>query len=108
MELWIKDCCPTTLNDIIGNTKIRDIQYSTIDKDGILASYTTSYMQKGSNKPKISRSAQTLQIYTTKQLKEMLHRNGFKVLSQCGVDGSRFIESKTDRIIMVAKSIAAK
>lgn len=86
-----------------GDTKIRDIQYSTIDKDGILASYTTSYVQKGSSKPKISRSTQTLQVYTAKQLREMLHRNGFKVLGQCGIDGSRFVESKTDRIVMIAK-----
>ena len=88
---------------ITDNTKIREIQYSTIDEDGILASYTISYVQKNSNKPKISRSAQTLQVYTAKQLKEMLQRNGFKVLRQCGIDGSRFAESKTECIITIAK-----
>ena len=85
------------------DTKIRDIQYSTIDKNGILSSYTTHYEQKGSNKPKISKSAQTLQVYTAKQLREMLHRNEFKVLKQCGIDGSKFAESKTDSILTIAK-----
>ena len=82
---------------------MRKIQYSTINEDGILASYTTSFVQKGSNKPKVSRSRQTLQIYTAKQLREMLHRNGFKVLDLCAIDGSKFDESKTDRIVMVVK-----
>lgn len=86
-----------------GNTKIRDIQYSTINAKGILASYTTSFIQKDSHKPRISKEAQTLQTYTANQLKEMLQRNGFKVLRQCGIDGSKFSEYKTDRIVTVAK-----
>ncbi len=85
------------------NTKMRNIQYSTIDKDGILTSYTTSYVQKDSNKPKISRSTQTLQVYTAQQLRHMLHRNGFKVLAQCGIDGSTFNGSTTDRIVTIAQ-----
>lgn len=87
----------------VGDIKNRVIQYSTINEDGILASYTTEYAQKGGNKPKMSRSAQTLQIYTAKRLREMLQRNGFKVLSQCGIDGSKFSENKTDRIVTIAK-----
>lgn len=89
--------------EAIGDTKIREIQYSTIDSDGILASYATSYKQKGSNKPKMSKNAQTLQVYTAKQLKEMLQDYGFKILRQCGIDGSRFAEYKTDCILTVAK-----
>jgi len=89
--------------EIAGDTKVRQIQYSTIDEDGILASYTTFYNKKGAQKPKISRDAQTLQVYTAKQLKEMLHKNGFKVMSQCGIDGSKFNESKTGCILMIAK-----
>ncbi len=88
---------------IVGDTKIRDIQYCTIDKNGILASFTTSYKQHGDNQPRISRNKQTLQVYSAEQLREMLHRNGFKVLEQCGIDGSKFIDSKTDRIVTVAK-----
>ena len=107
LSYLVKDDCITNLTidwqKITGDTKIRDIQYSTIDGDGILASHTISYVQKGSNRPNISRSTQTLQIYTAKQLREMLQKNGFKVLGQCGIDGSRFVESKTDRIVTMAK-----
>jgi ubiquinone/menaquinone biosynthesis C-methylase UbiE len=85
------------------NTKKRVIQYSTIDREGILASYTTMCVQKDNNKPKISNGAQTLQVYSSKQLRYMLEREGFKVMEQCGIDGNRFIESKTDRIVVVAK-----
>jgi ubiquinone/menaquinone biosynthesis C-methylase UbiE len=89
----------------VGDTKVRDIQYSTIDKNGVLASYTTSFVQKGPNKPRISRSTQTLQVYTSNQLREMLIKNGFKVLSQCGIDGSRFSESNTEHIVTIAKKL---
>jgi 2-polyprenyl-3-methyl-5-hydroxy-6-metoxy-1,4-benzoquinol methylase len=88
---------------VTDDAKIRTIQYSTIDNNGILASYTTSYRQKGSSQPKESTEAQTLQVYKARQLKEMLHRNGFKVLNQCEIDGSKFIENKTDRILTIAK-----
>lgn len=88
-----------------GNTTAREIQYSTIDNDGILASYDIYYEQKGSNKPKISNASQTLQVYSAKQLKEMLHKCGFKVLRQCEVDGSRFSDKKTERILTIAKKL---
>lgn len=86
-----------------GSTKARVIQYSTIDATGCLASYTTSYEQKGSQKPKKSESAQTLQVYTAKQLKEMLQRTGFTTLHQLSIDGSKFMDTKSDRILTVAK-----
>lgn len=88
---------------ISDDTKLREIQYSTIDEDGILASYTTSYVQKGTSKPKISRSKQTLQVYDAKQLRDMLNKNGFQVMGQYGVDGSKFSEVKSDRILTIAK-----
>lgn len=91
--------------EIVGDTKFRDIQYSTINEDGILASFDTHYEQMGSNKPIITKSSQTLQIYSAKELIEMLHRNGFKVLKQCSIDGSTFIENKTERIVTVSKKV---
>lgn len=89
--------------EMVGDTKVREIQYSTIDEDGILASFDTYYKQKGSDRPKISRASQTLQVYTAAQLTEMLERNGFRVVDICGIDGSKFVESKTERILMIAK-----
>ena len=85
------------------DAKARVIQYSTIDADGILTSYTILHEQKGSNKPKISKSSQTLQIYSAEQLKNILERNGFEVLNQYAIDGSKFDEVKSDRILTVAK-----
>jgi len=86
-----------------GSTTAREIQYSTISNDGILTSYDIYHEQTGSDKPKISKAFQTLQVYSAKQLKEMLQNNGFKVLRQCGIDGSRFIENKIDRIVTIAR-----
>ena len=81
----------------------RKIQYSTIDRDGILASYTIRYEQKDAHKPKMVRGAQTLQIYTAQELREMLERNGFRVLKQCAIDGSKFFEDTSDCILTIAQ-----
>lgn len=85
------------------STLIREIQYSTIDTDGILASYTTFYSQQGLDKPRINKSKQTLQVYTARQLKLMLENNGFIIIEQCAVDGSDFSDSQTDRIMTIAQ-----
>ncbi len=89
--------------EVVGDTKFREIQYSTISEDGILASYDTYYQQKGISKPKVTKCLQTLQVYTAKQLRDMLHGNGFKVLNQSDIDGSQFIENKSERILTIAK-----
>ena len=109
--------CDLTIDwvTVTDDTRFRDIQYSIIDTEGILTFYTTSIVQKraspglahrmeiGYEKPKITKTAQTLQIYTAKQLEEMLNSNGFKVLENCGIDGSKFVEDETDRIVTIAQ-----
>jgi len=92
----------------VGNTKHREIQHSIIDNKGVLISYTTNYVQKSSEKPKISKSLGTLQLYTAKELKDMLIKNGFEVVSQYGIDGSKFSERKTERIVTIAKKQSAR
>lgn len=88
------------------NTKAREIQYSTIDKAGILASYTILHEQKDDQVvPIISQSFQTLQIYTAVQLVDMLENNGFKVLAQMDVDGSEFKQFESERILIVVQKI---
>lgn len=87
----------------IGNIKLREIQHSIINSKGILISYTTYYIQKNSGKPKISKTVGTLQLYTATELRNILARNGFKVLDQYGINGSKFSEKKTERIITIAK-----
>ena len=97
------------------DTHFRDIQYGTINTDGILALYNISIVQKraspgeaqgaheGWQKPKISKSTKTLQIYSATQLKEILTKNGFTVLEQRAIDGSIFTPEQTDRILTVAQ-----
>lgn len=87
----------------IGDTKLREIQHSVIDNKGILISYTTYYVQKDSDKPTLSKTVGTLQLYTAQELREILKKNGFEVLEQCGIDGSKFSERKTERILTIAK-----
>ena len=82
---------------------VREIQYSTIDNNGVLASYDIYHKQIGTNKPKTTKAFQTLQVYSAKQLKTMLEKNGFKVLRQSSIDGSKFHETKTERILTVAQ-----
>ena len=86
----------------VGTTRTRKIQYSTLSGDGILTSHTLSHIQEGSSQTKLSKESQTLQIYTARQLKEILHKHGFKTLQQCDMDGSRLLKNKTERILTVA------
>ncbi len=86
-----------------GKTKLREIQHSIIEKNGVLVSYTTQYTQEGSKQLKRSNTVQTLQLYTARELRDMLTRNGFKILSQHAIDGTTFSEKKTERIVTVAQ-----
>ncbi len=87
----------------IKDTKLRQLQHSIINNKGVLISYTTDYEQTGSGKIKRAKSIGTLQLYTAKELQEMLFKNGFEVLEQCGIDGSKFSEMETERILTIAK-----
>ena len=91
------------LQEKYDNKTARRIQYSTIDTEGILASYEIDHEQEGSNKPKISTQFQTLQVYSANQLKEMLQKNGFKVVHQCDINGSELIKNKTERMLTIAQ-----
>jgi ubiquinone/menaquinone biosynthesis C-methylase UbiE len=87
-----------------GNIKVRELQHSIVDNSGILTSYTIFYTQKGKQSAKeASKNIITLQLYTAAELRKMLEKNGFKVLNQCGIDGSKFNEKKTERILTIAK-----
>lgn len=89
--------------EVVSDTIYREIQYSTIDRDGILASYDTYIEQKGAERPILSKATQTLQVYTAKEIEDMLSKFGFNILRQCNIDGSRFYENKSERILTVAK-----
>lgn len=82
--------------------RVRKVQYSTISEEGVLASYTTSIVDE----TPVSHSEQTLQVYSSEQLRELLGHTGFEVVDQIGIDGSKFTQSKTDRLLTVARRIS--
>ncbi len=81
----------------------REIQYSTINEAGTLASYDIYHRQKGHEEPEISTAFQTLQVYSASQLKALLKETGFEVLDICSIDGARLIEEETERLLVVAR-----
>jgi SAM-dependent methyltransferase len=90
---------------MVNDTEIRHGQYSKLDRDcGRLTSYDHFYIQEGSKKPKILKGKFTLQIYTAKELNEMLNRNGFEILGQYGINGAKFLAKKTKNILTVARA----
>jgi 2-polyprenyl-3-methyl-5-hydroxy-6-metoxy-1,4-benzoquinol methylase len=90
---------------VTDDTVAREIQYSTIDAEGVLASYDIYHRQRGSGEPEISNAFQTLQVYSVAQLKDMLQRNDFEVLEKCDIDGSEFLESESERVFIVARKV---
>ena len=68
-----------------------------------LTSYDNYTIQKNADKPTRINNKFSLQIYTAKELREMLLRNGFKTLDQYGIDGSEFSHKQTNNILTVAK-----
>ena len=50
----------------------------------------------------------TMQIYTAKELREMLKRSGFEVLGQYSwPDGSKFSEKGSESILTVARKLSS-
>lgn len=87
------------------NTVVREIQYSTVDEDGVLASYDIYHEKVIGSAPRIETAFQTLQVYGAEQLQNMLYTHGFKVVSQTAVDGGKFNKTETERILTVAQKI---
>lgn len=88
-------------------TKIHNVQHSTLDrKTGLLTSHDKYTIQKMTGEPEQFSHKFTLQIYTTNELKDMLTRNGFETISQCGMDGSELSEFETPTILTIAKAVA--
>jgi ubiquinone/menaquinone biosynthesis C-methylase UbiE len=92
------------LKKTINNTQIHNIQYSIIDRiNGFLTSYDSLTIQKNAKILEKFKNEFTLQIYTAKELQNMLIKNGFEIVGQYGMDGSEFLEEKTLNILTVAK-----
>jgi ubiquinone/menaquinone biosynthesis C-methylase UbiE len=90
----------------VGNIHIHGIQCSTIDrKKGRLTAFDHVVLQKNAEKPQWQRNRFTLQIYTAKELQEMLIRHGFEILGQYELDGSAFTKKKSLSILTVARKL---
>jgi len=81
----------------------REIQYSTISKEGVLASYDIYHEKIGQNKPNITTAFQTLQIYNAAQLKKLLNQHGFEVIQQAALDGTALNTQQSERILSIAR-----
>ena len=86
------------------NTHVHIYQHSKLDKrKGLLVSYDNYTFQKKGEKPQKFQVKFPLQIYTPKELQDMLSRNGFDVIARFDLDGSRFVEKHTKEMITVAR-----
>lgn len=90
----------------VSGTTYREIQYSIINKEGVLASFDTYIEQAAEGEPVLSEAWQSLQVYSAQELKKMLVSSGFSILQQINVDGSKFNETKSERVLTVAKANA--
>lgn len=90
----------------LNDTQLHSVQCSTIDrKNGLLTSYDNHTLQKKAEKPIRVNNKFSLQIYSAKELREMLSGCGFKTLEQYDIDGSKFLEKKSLSILTVAQKI---
>jgi hypothetical protein len=60
-------------------------------------------VQKSANPPDLYENNFSLRIYTIDELKKMLNKNGFEILSVYGIDGSEFSQYTTTSMLIVAK-----
>lgn len=88
----------------VGDTQIHNVQCLTLNKkEGLLTAYDTLVIQKLANKPKTIKNKFSLQLYTTKELREMLAEFGFKALEQYDINGAKFLPKKSKSILIVAQ-----
>jgi hypothetical protein len=84
--------------------QIYTAQCSSIDREnGLLTSYDVCMIQQKAKPPTIINDNFTLQIYTSKEIKEVLNRNGFEILNQYDMKGLDFLEDKSLSILTVAR-----
>lgn len=93
------------IKSVVNGVNIRNVQHSEVDREnGFLISYDEYTISKEKGEPEIHANSFSLQIYTAKELKLMLERNGFEVVSQYDMDGNDFVAEKSLNILTVAKA----
>lgn len=87
----------------INNTTMLHSQASTIDKqNSLLISYDSYMIQKNCSKPEIIQNEFMLRIYSLNELKELLIECGFTIVKCYALDGSEFIDDKSQSILILA------
>ncbi len=88
----------------VGDTQILSTQCSTLDREkGILTCYDTIMLQKNAERPERLHNTFSLQLYTEKELRHMLERNGFEMVDVYDMDGAKFIANESPNILTVAR-----
>ena len=95
---WVKKHLERLTIDWIGKS-VRHVQYSTLDRKGVLTSFTTVMKRTGD-----ARIAVTLQLYSADELRGMLKKNGFRRVDFQAVDGSAYSRPRTDRMLVIAEA----
>ncbi len=90
---------------MVGKATIHKIQKCKLNRrTGMLAMRDLLTIRKGSSKPEmLSKTRWTMQLYSAEELREILARNGFEVLEQIGMDGSKFSDRNTPNILTIAQ-----
>jgi len=95
------------IESVVNGDKVRNRQHSEIDREnGLLTSHDHYTILKDGCEPEVHTNTFSLQIYTAKQLRVMLERNGFDVIHHYDMDGNDFIADKSLNILTVARKKA--
>lgn len=92
------------IESTIHEERIHNVQHSELDKEkGLLISHDQYTIYKKGHKPEVHTNSFRLQLYTAKELRTILNRNGFEIVTQYDMDGNNFIADKSLSILVVAK-----
>jgi SAM-dependent methyltransferase len=71
--------------------------------DGLMTMNQKTFIQKGLDKPQIIKEIWNMQIYSTKELKIILEKNGFEVLDFLNMNGEELDQEKNISILTIAR-----
>jgi 2-polyprenyl-3-methyl-5-hydroxy-6-metoxy-1,4-benzoquinol methylase len=92
------------IESVVNGMKIRNIQHSEIDrKQGLLISHDRYTISKEGCVPETHTNSFSLQIYTTKELHEILKGNGFDIIHQYDMGGNPFVSDTSLSMLTVAR-----
>lgn len=92
------------IESIVNGVNIRNIQHSEIDREnGLLTSHDHYTISNEKGESETHTNSFSLQIYTAKELRAILERNGFKIIGQYDMDGHDFVAEKSLNILTVAR-----